>query len=869
MVQHGMFVLVLREQVVFPMFRTSVTVQLETFKAMCDFFERNGGVQEIGAVALKQAESEPYSVGTCCRLAGHTQSTTKSGGSETTLVTLALEGLHRIAIEGFTQTSPFHVAIVRRLEDSTSVDVETLALRVRQNMTSILEQQDGAEKEKLSISNMLRGLLGALGSKRARLPESPSVLADIAGAGLKQLAVAERQKVLETTDLKKRLEFVLELTQKALDVRKRSKEIFSAAVRNEEELRETVLRRQLKDLHKELRSLKASRSGESDDGEEDEDVEGEDDDDAEDVSTLKEALAKANLSEEAQKIAQRELRRLQNMRPQHPEFSVLRNYLETLSNLPWAIGTNEDIDLVAARECLDRDHYGLEQVKKRILEFLAVRKLRNDMKGPILCLHGPPGVGKTSLGRSIASALGRKFHRIALGGVRDEAELRGHRRTYIGSMPGSIIQSLISLKVNNPVILLDEIDKLTHNARFNPAGAMLELLDPEQNSTFKDHYVGTPFDLSKVLFLCTCNDLQPIDRPLLDRMEVIELSGYTVEEKVHIAATHLVPKQLQLHALEGARSLELSREALLDLVTKWTMESGVRSLERRIAQICRWSALRLSAQRPAAEVLADCGPDAQGVLRVDARHLPFIIGAEAFMPELAERLAVGVAMGLAVTSVGGQLLFIEATRNKGTGRLTVTGQLGDVMRESVTTAMSLLRSKIYSATVDSRSAESGRRRSSAATATLGIFQEFISNGESLKDPFGNDDLHVHFPAGAVPKDGPSAGVATVLSLASLLLNRPMRSDTAVTGEVTLRGLVLPVGGIRDKVLAAHRAGIRHVLLPEGNRRHADEHLSQEQLRVELHFVRHIDEALCWAFDGEWAARPRPGPQGHPVFASKL
>jgi len=476
------------------------------------------------------------------------------------------------------------------------------------------------------------------------------------------------------------------------------------------------------------------------------------------------------------------------------------------------------------------------------------------------------------------------------------------------------------VKVNNPVILLDEIDKLTRNAMFNPSGAMLELLDPEQNNTFKDHYLNTPFDLSKVLFLCTCNDLHTIDRPLLDRMEVIELSGYTVEEKVHIATTHLLPKQRRLHALEQSESacgnagpeeaavgpdaaagkqacmpdeprLVMSQQALVDMITKWTMESGVRSLERRIAQLCRWAALRLAGQAEAKELdhvfdveLPECGPNSMGQLTIEAHHLSHILGADFFESDPAERLTVGVSMGLGVTPTGGQLLFVEATRTKGCGRLTVTGQLGEVMRESVSTAMSLLRSKIYYAVL----AASGEPRSvlrvgpgsvvaadyGAPLSRLGgtdespnqfleVFNQFITSSELLgnsdrpgsdgkqrkhKDPFSNDDVHVHFPAGATPKDGPSAGIATTLALASLLLSRPVRSDTAVTGEITLRGHVLPVGGIRDKILAAHRVGLRHVLLPYGNQRHAKDEIPASAMGdMELHFVKHIDEALAWAF----------------------
>jgi ATP-dependent Lon protease len=696
-------------------------------------------------------------------------------------------------------------------------------------------------------------------------------------AGLPQLSLTERQQVLETADVAPRLELVLGLLRKVVEVQTRSREISSKMQkRTEDELRETVLKRQLQELNKEMRRLKGIDT--------DDVLGGVDavDDDEDEISVIRASLKAAELSPEAQRIAQRELRRLQNIQPQHPEYTVCRTYLETLAALPWAKSSKDDLDLSAAREILDKDHHGLEKVKRRILEFLAVQKMRGDMKGPILCLHGPPGVGKTSLGRSVAKALGRKFHRIALGGVRDEAELRGHRRTYIGSMPGSIIQALNTLKVNNPVILLDEIDKLTRNAIFNPSGALLELLDPEQNYTFKDHYLNVPFDLSKVLFLCTCNELQLVDRPLMDRMEVIDLSGYTVEEKVHIATTHLLPKQREMHALveitrksEGEQAatplLTMTPSAISELVSKWTMESGVRSLERRIAQVCRWAALRLAneddiapveetdAARAAVQALRDTqlgGPGSP--IAIDAQHLRHIIGAEIFEPDHAERLTVGVAMGLGVTATGGQLLFVEATKSRGKGGLTVTGQLGDVMRESVTAALSLLRSKYYAVALSAVGDEVG----TAALAADGVpgaageasarFQEVLrqlaAQSDGAKDPFGSDDVHVHFPAGATPKDGPSAGVATALALASLLLNQPVRSDTAVTGEISLRGHVLPVGGIRDKVLAAHRAGIRQVLLPFGNMRHVKDEIPASALgEIQIHYLKHIDEALAWAF----------------------
>mmetsp|Transcript_31214 Transcript_31214/g.85611 ORF Transcript_31214/g.85611 Transcript_31214/m.85611 type:complete len:965 (+) Transcript_31214:75-2969(+) len=944
----NVFILSLRQQVIFPAVRSNISIAPNTFTELCDFCEKHDDGY-VGVVAVKPTKNDPtaslqapgtddfYTTGTYCRIASHAQRISKVGDKEVSMVTLSLEGQCRFQVQHFTQTTPFQVATIKLLEESeeagSSVEAKAVMEDVKRIVVELLTESSPQEP---GAGSFLRKLAG--NSKKIRWPASPSVLADNIAAGLQQLSIEERQQVLETLDVQKRIELVFGLVQKAAEVQRLSKEINSKMQkRRDDELREMVLRRQMQELQREMRKLKAGKgaaSGGEGDASPEEAEESEEEDD---MAALRESLRTAHLSEDAQKIAQRELKRLQNIQQHHPEYMVCRTYLETLANLPWADSSKDDLDLAMAHDILEKDHYGLEKVKRRILEFLAVQKMRGDMNGPILCLHGPPGVGKTSLGRSIAKALGRKFHRIALGGVRDEAELRGHRRTYIGSMPGNIIQALMTLKVNNPVILLDEIDKLTRNAMFNPSGALLEVLDPEQNHTFKDHYVGTPFNLSRVLFVCTCNDLQAIDRPLLDRMEVIELSGYTVEEKVHIATTHLLPKQRRLHALEGGDPeqaaaetdgdadataspqapleprLLMTQAAIADLITKWTMETGVRSLERRVAQVCRWAALRLAghtggslasmpagrreeAENVAEAVLSNCGPDADGRLSVDLHHLPHIVGAEIFEPDLAERLTVGVAMGLGVSPVGGQLLFVEATRSKGSGRLTVTGQLGEVMRESVSTAISLLRSKIsYASLAASEEVRRGAKIEHETIAGLArhevaafafadapvlnplltggetqavetsgkfrVFQDLISQADPTKDPFGNDDIHVHFPAGAIPKDGPSAGVTTTLALASLLLNRPVRSDTAVTGEITLRGHVLPVGGIRDKVLAAHRAGIRHVLLPYANQRHVKEDIPSSHLNdIELHYVKHIDEALVWAFAEDvkgWALASAP------------
>jgi ATP-dependent Lon protease len=977
-VEENVFILALREQVVFPNIRTSIGLRQRTFEQLCEHCERHH-TNDIACITMtpgKNKDEDLYEVGTLCKLISHSQSSsTRSGNKDDTITIIAVEGKSRFKIRSFDQTQPYRTATIELVNqkeegDNGTVEVKALMNSVQQSLLKHLKDSNlmqGGGNQKQSAS----GLSALLDGKRIQWPNSGSLLADMVGAGLGQLTTAERQEVLASIPVRARLELVLDLLNKVGEAHRISKEINNnISAKTEEQFREAVLQRQMQEIQKELRKLKTGKksSNEDDsaaDAASDGDYEDEQDEEEDEIAALKQSLSKAGLSAEAQTIAKRELRRLQNIQPQHPEYMVCRTYLETLAGLPWNTSSDgeQNLDLNKAREIMDADHNGLQVVKRRILEFLAVHKMRGDMKGPILCLHGPPGVGKTSLGKSIAKALGRQFHRVALGGVRDEAELRGHRRTYIGSMPGVIIQSLATSKVNNPVVLLDEIDKLSNSHMGNPSGALLEVLDPEQNNTFKDNYLNCAFDLSKILFICTCNDLHTIDRPLLDRMEVIDLSGYTIEEKVAIAQRHLIPKQLKLHALHrkltqapetpieieeatewnmsgpvltpakpeaedekkeeedlGEPLLMLKDAAITDLVAKWTTESGVRSLERKIAEVCRWAALRslsgsgshlaVGANKEKEEekerALAECGPDGNGVIMVDSKHLPHIVGVEIFEPEIAERLTVGVAMGLAVTSTGGHLLFIEATRHKGNGRLTVTGQLGDVMRESVMAAVTLLKSKtptppktesmegdkdlsdmpslsplnesIPSPAMASwgkivpipRSLDSHRRSpiqlgfSDESKDSYNPSEQVTKQVQTLfscldeKSAFGSDDVHIHFPAGGIPKDGPSAGVAATLALASLLFNRPVRSDTAVTGEITLRGHVLPVGGIKDKVLAAHRAGVRHVLIPYANMRHAVNDLpSSVAKEIEVHYVKHIDEALYWMFSEESSSNVQP------------
>ncbi|HQY63388.1 MAG TPA: endopeptidase La, partial [Polyangiaceae bacterium] len=523
--------------------------------------------------------------------------------------------------------------------------------------------------------------------------------------------------------------------------------------------REYVLRQQLKAIKEEL---------------------GEDDGDQGDLDGLEDRIAKANLPGEAEQVAKKQIKRLRNMQVGSAEYTVVRTYLDWILDIPWHVTTADNLDIAAVRRVLDEDHYGLEKVKKRILEYLAVRKLKKDKKGPILCLLGPPGVGKTSLGRSIARALGRKFHRMSLGGVHDEAAIRGHRRTYVGALPGQIIQGMKKVGTINPVIMMDEVDKLGHDFRGDPASALLEVLDPEQNNTFADHYLEIPYDLSNVMFIATANIADPIPAPLRDRMEILEIPGYTRREKLAIARQHLIPKQIEEHgianqpATDGTALLEIRDPAVEVVIDGYTREAGVRTLERQIASVIRGVAVKVAE--------GDFAPR-----RIETEdHVREFLGPTRYTSDVAERTSeTGVCTGLAWTSVGGEILFIEATRMYGSGKLQLTGQLGDVMKESAHAALSYVR---------------------ANSDKFGIAKDFLEKS----------DIHIHIPAGAMPKDGPSAGVTMFTALVSLLTGIRVRHDVAMTGEISLRGRVLPIGGLKEKVLAAHRAGIKRIVLPERN-----------------------------------------------------
>ena len=622
--------------------------------------------------------------------------------------------------------------------------------------------------------------------------DRPGVLADVVASNL-SIQADEKQDLLETFDTRARIEKVIALLNKEVQVLELSNKI-QTEVKGEMDKaqREYFLREQLKAIQKEL---------------------GEVDERQEEFEDLKRAIKRARMPREAEEIAVKELKRMARMSPGAAEYTVSRTYLDWLTDLPWSVESTDRLDVKEAARFLDEDHYGLEKVKERILQYLAVLKLKQDMKGPILCLVGPPGVGKTSLAKSVARALNRKMVRMSLGGVRDEAEIRGHRKTYIGSMPGKIIKGLKKAGTRNPVFVLDEIDKLGADYRGDPSSALLEVLDPEQNDTFQDHYLDVTFDLSKVLFIATANVPDTIPGPLRDRMEIIRVSGYTHQEKMNIAKRYLWPENLEDHGLT-AEMVTIEDEGLAKVIENYTREAGVRSLKRELAAVCRWVAREVASG------------DAQGQIVITPDLVEEIRGPIHFWRDIAERTSVpGVATGLAWTAVGGEILFVEATRMKGKGQLTLTGSLGDVMKESVSVARSWMRS----------------------TATdLGV----------PEDMFDQIDLHVHVPSGAIPKDGPSAGVTMITALTSLLTGIPVDPTVAMTGEITLRGAVLPVGGIKEKVLAAHRAGITTVILPDRCRKDLVEVPDEIQAELTFRFVSRMEEVLAITLGDERLAEAR-------------
>jgi len=690
-------------------------------------------------------------------------------------IQLMLQGVQRVEITEVLEREPYAVVRVRRLQDVKTGDpteLDALRRTVIQTFRRMLELSPQAPEGMAdTVANI----------------QDPSDVADFIAAN-SPLSTADKQDLLETLDVRERLTKLLKfLTREVQMLELQGKIQSQVSSELSKTQREYYLREQLKAIQREL---------------------GESDERTQEIEELKERIAKANLPEEARKEAERELDRLSKMPPAAAEYTVSRTYLDWLVSLPWSVSTEDNLDIKRVREVLDEDHYGLEKVKERILEYLSVRKFKGEgeIRHPILCFVGPPGVGKTSLGRSIARALGRKFVRISLGGLRDEAEIRGHRRTYIGALPGQIIQGIRRAGVNNPVFMLDEIDKVGMDFRGDPTSALLEVLDPEQNSTFRDHYLDVAFDLSKVLFITTANLLDPISPPLRDRMEVLELPGYTEEEKVEIAKRHLIPKQMNEHGLEE-RHIEWKEEAVRMIIRGYTREAGVRNLEREIASICR------KATREFAE-----GREEKVV--VDEEQVRKYLGSPRYeSEEIRERIdRPGVATGLAWTAAGGEVLIVEATGMPGEQKLILTGMLGEVMKESAQAGLSYVRSR---------------------AKELGIDPDF----------YRKMDIHVHVPAGAIPKDGPSAGITITTAIASLVTGRKVRADVAMTGEVTLTGRVLPVGGIKEKVLAARRAGIKVVVLPERNRKDVEEEVP-EQVResLDIRFVNTMEEVLDIALE---------------------
>jgi ATP-dependent Lon protease len=774
-------VLPLRDTVLFPNSFMPLAVARESSVRLIDeaiadrrligvFTQRDATVEEPG-------QDDLYPIGTITHI--HKMFKLPDGS-----LRLIVQGLTRLRLDRVTTTRPYLRAAVSAapelLLDADLLEIDALQRNIKSNFQQVV-----------SLSPLLSDDLQTLAMNIAE----PGRLADFIASSLTTITTPVKQEVLETVNVRERMDKLNRILIKESEVLELGSKIQSQ-VQSEvgKNQREYFLREQLKAIQKEL---------------------GEGDDQTKEIEELREKIETAGMPEPVKKEARRELDRLSKMPAAAAEYTVSRTYLDWLVALPWARRTDEVIDLVRTKTVLDADHSDLEKAKDRILEYLAVRKLNSDVKGPILCFVGPPGVGKTSLARSIATSLDRKFVRVSLGGMRDEAEIRGHRRTYIGALPGQIIQGLRRAESKNPVFILDEIDKLGSDFRGDPSSALLEVLDPEQNNTFRDHYLDVPFDLSEVLFITTANVLDPVPPALRDRMEVLELPGYTEEEKLKIAQEHLVAKQIVNHGLK-AEQITLTEGALRTIIRGYTREAGVRNLEREIAAVCR------KAARKRAE-----GDEASVIVTPDV--VVEMLGAPTFLDEEIEERTKnpGVAIGLAWTPSGGEVLFVEGSRMAGSGSLTLTGHLGDVMKES-------------------------------ARAALSWFRAHAAKYEVDADFYKNAEIHLHVPSGAIPKDGPSAGVTMVTALASELTNRPVRGDIAMTGEITLSGRVLPVGGIKEKVLAARRVGIREIILPRQNENHIREDLSEELRReLTIHFVSTIDEVLLLALTPAQRQPDRP------------
>ena len=756
-------ILPIRNIVVFPGTVMPLNVGRAKSKSLLD--EVMPGDKIIGVITQRNAETEDpkttdlYPVGVACMILKLFK---LPDGNQSIIV----HGLARFRLKSFTTADPFTVGDVEILEDSavTGAGMDALVNSVRQQANRVIELSPNTPDEAAQVLSSIT---------------NPLALADFLAANV-QAEVVDKQKMLEELDVDARLRMLAARLATQLDILELQNKIQNQVKESiDKSQRRFYLQEQMKAIRREL--------GEGDGGA------------GSEVEGLKTKLDAAKLPENVMKEAMRELGRLEAIPTASPEYGVIRTYLQILAELPWSVLDADKLDLVEAWRILDRDHHDLDKVKRRIIEYLAVRKLKPEGGGAILCFVGPPGVGKTSLGKSIAEAIGRKFIRVSLGGVRDEADIRGHRRTYIGSMPGRIIAEIRKASTRNPVMMLDEIDKIGADFRGDPASALLEVLDPAQNHTFTDHYLDVPFDLSRVLFIATANTMETVPAALGDRMEVIEIPGYTQTDKLHIAGRYLVPRQLDANGLQK-KQVKIQEQALRWIIEGYTREAGVRSLERNIGSVAR-------------SVAADIVGEKYDKVTITKDKVSTILGPRKFEPELASRTSVpGVATGMAYTPVGGEILFIEAARMSGKGGIQLTGQIGDVMKESASAAFSIIRSR---------------------AEELGIDPKMLAES----------DIHIHVPAGAVPKDGPSAGVAMFTALASLLLGRPVRHDLAMTGEITLRGLVLPIGGLKEKTLAAKRAGIRQVIVPERNRKDLPEIPEEVRNTLKFNFVSNIEQVL--------------------------
>ena len=758
-----------RNTVLFPLMSLPLSIGREkSMKLLRQVLNGNkllGVVAQIDGEKDLPGEEDLYQTGTLGKVVN-------ASDLDKDTASILVQGIARFRIKRLQHDEPFHLAEVEYFSEVNSyegnLELEAAYRNLKQIVLRVIHLSP-------NIPDEATGLVEKVAS--------PSYLCDMVTHYL-DLNVKDKQAILDLTDIRARLLRVTEILTRELEVLELGNKIQSQVrERLEHNQREAYLREQLRAIQQEL--------GENEGGNED-------------LDGLRTQVKEADMSPEAHEACEKELKRLARMHSSSPEYQVARSYLEWMLDLPWNKSTLDNLDIAQAEKILDEDHYGLDKVKRRILEYLAVRKLKNDLKGPILCFQGPPGVGKTSLGKSIARALGRNFHRMSLGGVHDEAEIRGHRRTYIGAMPGRIIKGLKRAGSNNPVFMLDEIEKLGHDFRGDPSSALLEVLDPEQNIAFSDHYIEVPVDLRSVMFITTANMLDTIPPALLDRMEIINIPGYSEEEKLHIARRYLIPQTVEEHGL-NEEQIRFEDAAVSLLINNYTKESGVRTLRRELASLTRAVARDISV-----------GACQQMIVRPE--EVERILGKRKYWSDVAERVALtGVATGLAWTPTGGDILFIEATRMKGKGALTLTGQLGDVMKESAQAALSYIR---------------------ANAGDLAIDEEI----------FATSDLHLHVPAGAIPKDGPSAGVTMLTALTSLLLKKPVRNDVAMTGEITLRGAVLPVGGIKEKLLAAKRAGIRTLVLPDKNRKDVEEVSEGARAGMEFLYVDNMRAVLKYALD---------------------